>query len=176
MFAYDAHKIDVFGPDGLHLYDVSPQVAGSGVGHIDNAAVDTDGTIAGAVDYSRDGSSRNISGGIALFDRSGKQVLFFDTRPFFPTQVSFGPDHSIWTLGWPGPGLGRWGDDFFILRNYSQDGRELGRFLPRSAFDPERDPVGPLVGMWELRVIGNRVGAVLYASSIYRPGQSPRPT
>jgi len=42
---------------------------------------------------------RTEGGGIALFDRSGKQPRFFDTGQYLPTQVC-APDHSIWTLGW----------------------------------------------------------------------------
>jgi len=48
----------------------------------------------------------------------------------------------------------------------------LGAFLPRSSFDPHPDPIGPMVGLWELRVMGNRVGAVIYASSVCRPDES----
>jgi hypothetical protein len=174
LFVYDAYKINVFGADGALLYGISAQVANCKVVNIDNAAVDTDGTIAGAVDYSIDATSRTEGGGIAVFDRSGKQVRFFDTGRYFPTQVSFGPDHTIWTLGWPGGQVRRWRDDFLILRNYSQDGQELGASLPRSWFDAEPDPVGPMVGMWELRVIGDRVGAVIYESSVYQETQSNR--
>jgi len=29
-----------------------------------------------------------------------------------------------------------------------------------------------MVGLWELRVMGNRVGAVIYASSVCRPDES----
>src|SRR5438876_3932680 len=51
---------------------------------------------------------------------------------------------TIWTLGWQGVKASRKNDDYFVLRNYSQDGQELGAFLPRSSFEPEPDPVGPM--------------------------------
>lgn len=171
LFVYDAHKIDVFGPDGSLLYGISAQVGNAKVVNILNADADTDGTIAGAVEYARDGTSRTEGGGIAVFDASGKQVRFFNTGLYFPTQVAFGPDHSIWTLGWPGSQVRRCPDDFLILRNYSQDGQELGAFLARSSLDPHPDPIGPMVGLWELRVMGDRVGAVIYKSSIYGPDE-----
>jgi hypothetical protein len=174
LFVYDTHKIGVFGPDGSHLYDVAADVAKAKVVNIDNAAADADGTIAGAVEYSFDGTTRTEHGGIVVFDSSGKQVRFFDTGLYFPTQVAFGPNHSIWTLGWPGSQARRWPDDFLILRNFSQDGQELGAFLPRSSFDPHPDPIGPIVGLWQLRVLGNRVGALIYGSSVYRPDESTR--
>jgi len=172
LFVYAGHEINVFGPDGTQLFGVSAQVANAEVVNIDNAAVDTDGTIAGAVSYSPDGSSRSEGGGVVVFDRSGKQVRFFDTGRYHPTQIAFGPDHSIWTLGWPG--TQHWNDDFSILRNYSQDGQELGHFLPRSSFDREPDPIGPEIGTWQLRVIGDRVGAVIYESPVYREDEKNR--
>jgi len=102
LFVYEAHKIDVFGPNGSHLYDVTAVVPDAKVVHIINAAADADGVTAGAVEIAFDGTSRTEHGGIAVFDSSGKQVCFFDTGTYFPTQVAFGPDHSIWTLGWSG--------------------------------------------------------------------------
>src|SRR5262249_2980331 len=39
----------------------------------------------------------------------------------------------------------------------------------------EIDPIGPMVGMWELRVIRDRIGAVIYESSVCCPEQSTRP-
>ena len=169
LFVYAGHEIDVFGPDGTQLFGIAAQVENAKTVSMDNAAVDADGTLAGAVRYSVDGTSRGEGGGIALFDASGKQVRFFDTGGYHPTQIAFGPDHSLWTLGWPGA---QHGDDaFFVLRNYSRDGEELGHFLPRSSFDREPDPIGPEIGMWQLRVIGDRVGAVMYESPVYRNGQ-----
>lgn len=172
LFVYDTRSIDVFGPDGSHLYDVAAVVENAKAANIVNAAADADGTTAGAVKYFDDTTHKD-RGGIAVFDSLGKQIRFFDTGLYHPTQIAFGPDHSIWTLGWPGNQVGRCPDDFLILRNYSQDGQELGAFLPRSSFDPHPDPIGPMVGMWELRVMGDRVGAVIYKSSIYAPDESP---
>lgn len=174
VFEYDRQKVWVFGPDGSRLFSISAEIANCKLANIDNAAVDSDGTIAGAVMYSMDATAKNEHGGIAVFDRSGKQVWFFDTGAYHPTQIAFGPDHSIWALGWPGTQTREWRDDFLILRNYSQQGQELGAFLPRSSFDEHPNPVGPMTGMWELRVIGDRVGAAIYRSPIYRPEEGPR--
>jgi hypothetical protein len=172
LFVYAGHEINVFGPDGTQLFGISAQVALAKVSSIENAAADTDGTIAGAVTYYPDGSRSREGGGVAVFDRSGKQVRFFDTGRYHATQIAFGPDHSIWTLGCPS--AQHWDDDFFILRNYSQDGEELGHFLPRSSFDAAPDPIGPEIGTWQLRVIRDRVGAIIYESPVYRQNQKNR--
>jgi len=80
-----------------------------------------------------------------------------------PTEVAFGPDHSIWTLGgewWVHSGKRR---EYFVLQNYSQDGNRLGAYLPRSGFSMDDEPAPGV--MWRgggLRVSGNRIGATLY--------------
>src|SRR5579863_3652260 len=176
LFVYDfLHKIDVYAPDGSALFSVSAQVPNATIVNMDNAAADTDGTIVGAVEYFGDGGNRSSGGGIALFDRSGKQTRFFDTGRYLPTQVCFAPDHTIWSLGWRGDKASHETDDYFVLRNYSKDGQEIGAFLPRSSFEPEPDPIGPMIGLWELRIINDRIGAVFYASSTLGPSRKPRP-
>jgi hypothetical protein len=175
LLVYDSHgEIDVFAPDGSSLYSLSAQVPGAKVVNIQNAAADTDGTVAG-VDYSRDGSTRTAGGGIALFDQSGRQMRFFDTGQYLPTQVCFTPDHSIWALGWLGDQVRHNTDDYFVMRNYSQDGQEIGAFLLRSLLESEVDPIGPAVGLGQLRITNDRIGAVFLASSILKPWQSTRP-
>lgn len=177
LFVYDFEKIDVYAPDGSPMYSVSAHVPNAKIVNIQNAAADVDGTMAGAVEYFRDGTSRSIGGGIAVFDRSGKQLRFFDTGTYLPTQVCFAPDHSIWTLGWRGPKASGWDhdNDYFILRNYSQEGQTFGAFLPRSSFESDQDPIGPITGGWQLRIMNDRIGALFYGSSILAPEQKPRP-
>jgi hypothetical protein len=83
VLAYDKPgKIEVYAPDGSPLYSVSAHVPNAKITNILNAAADTDGTVVGAVEYSRDGTGRTIGGGIALFDRSGKQTGFLETGPY----------------------------------------------------------------------------------------------
>ena len=172
LLVYNFEKIDVYAPDGSPLYSVSAEVPNAKIANIQNAATDVDGTMAGAVYYARE---RARGGGIVLFDRSGKQTRFFDTGKYWPTQVCFAPDHTIWTLGWQGPETSGPHDDYFVLRNYSQDGQELGAFLPRSTFEPESDPVGPMIGGWRLRIMNNRIGAVFYGGMILGPRHKSRP-
>src|SRR5438876_11825052 len=95
LFVYNFDKIDVYAPDGSPLYSVSAQVPNTKIANIENAAADTDGTTVAAVEYSRDGTTSTVGGGIALFDRSGKQTRFFDTGRYWPTQVCFALDHDL---------------------------------------------------------------------------------
>jgi hypothetical protein len=173
LVVYDwDHRIDVFSPDGALMYSVAAQVPGSDWADIENGAVDEDGMLAAAVRaVSAPGRARG--GGIALFDRTGRQIGFFDTGEYLPTQVAFGPDHSIWTLGWlGGETTASLTADYRVLRKYAQDGRQLGAFLPRALFPhPEylgREPlIMPMLGLWELRVANERVEAVLHRPRLW---------
>jgi hypothetical protein len=138
---------------------------------VKNVAADIDGSTVAAVEYARDGLHL---GGLVFLDPAGRQMQFLDTGEYLPTQVDFGPDHSVWTLGWSWPDGKLYATDYSVLRKYSRDGALLGEFLPRSTFDAEHDPVGPIVGGWQLRVTNNRIGAVFYASSVRKTGEQPR--
>jgi hypothetical protein len=173
LVVYDQNKVNIYAPDGSSLYSASAQVQSAHWAGIQNAAVDTDGTLGGAVRYCHR-AKHTRGGGIVLFDRTGNQRRFVDTGPYLPTQVCFASDHSIWSIGWQGPEANAKNQDYFILRNYSQDGEQLGAFLPRSSFEAEPDPVGPMVGAWQLRTSNGRVGAAFYASSIVGMWQKPR--
>ena len=172
LVVYDRdRRIGVFRPDGALIYKVAAQVPGADWANIENAAVDSDGTMAAAIrGVSAPGVARG--GGIALFDRTGIQTRFFDTGDFLPTQLAFGPDHSIWTIGWLGEGTASLTADYRILRNYAQDGRQLGAFLPRASFPYSqysgREPlIMPMVGLWELRVANERVEAILHRPNLW---------
>lgn len=173
LVVYDwDHRIDVFAPDGALMYRVAAQVPGSDWANIENGAIDEDGTLAAAV-RAVSVPGRVRGGGIALFDRAGRQIRFFDTGEYLPTQVAFGPDHSIWTIGWlGGETTASLRADYPILRKYARDGRQLGAFLPRALFPhPEylgREPlIMPMLGLWELRVANERVEAVLHRPCLW---------
>jgi len=153
------HAISLYGQDGRLAYKATVQAHAV----VHNASPDSDGSLAVAVEY-RIEKEKFVRGGIAFFSNVGKQTAFIDTASdYFPTQVCFGPDHSIWTIGWRG-GIDPQTNtaDYFVLRNYARDGRLLGAFLPRSSF--EQEVAGPITGGWQLRSANGRIGAVIYGS------------
>jgi hypothetical protein len=152
-------------------YRAKAQVPGESAHAINNATPDADGTLAIAIERRVD---KSPGGGIAVFDPTGIQSAFIDTgTDWMPTQVCFGPDHSIWAIGWKGLVPSATSSvDYFVLRNYTRDGRLLGAFLPRSSF--EQDPVGPNVGGCQLRNANGRIGALFYATSLLPAGAERR--
>lgn len=171
LVVYDRDdEVEVFAPDGALMYSVPAKVPGCARAWIRNGAVDTDGTMAAAVQGVSD-KGKPGSSGVALFDRVGSQFRFVDTGGYLPTQVAFGPDHSVWTIGYLGLTMASFAADYAILRNYARDGRELGQYLPRASFPKDIRGGGPLidpmVGRWELRVTGEQVDIIMHRAALW---------
>jgi hypothetical protein len=166
--------ISLYGPDGRLAYKATVQAPSATLTVVHNASPGSDGSLAVTVDYGIE-KEKFLRGGIAFFNNVGKQTAFIDTgSDYFPTQVCFGADHSIWAIVWRGLDAPKTSTaDYFVLRNYARDGRLLGAFLPRSSF--EQEVVGPMTGGWQLRSVNGRIGAMIYASSAVGPGERPVP-
>ena len=151
LVVYGLASHSVYAPDGSLAYNISwPE----GV-HITYIAVDTDQTAAAAADHG------NIKGSIAIFDRTGSQIRVIETGQYLPSFVCFAPDHSLWTTGKHVRHSLADKPEFFILRHFSHDGKELGAFLPRSSFEDDGEPAADIVGRSYLRVSDNRLGAFM---------------
>lgn len=99
----------------------------------------------------------------AVVDPAGKQTRFVDTGKYRPVHVCFDQDHSLWTFGEQRDSSGDREErgDYMMFRRYSVDGKEAGRYGPRSIL-PLRGltPGGASFGAWRLRVADDRVGAL----------------
>jgi hypothetical protein len=146
-------SVSVYSTDGILAYSISPPEHG----FIHNVTVDADQTAAAAVEV------RGKSGLISVFDRTGLPMSVIDTGKYLPSFVSFAPDHSIWATGREQRQSLTDKPEYFILRHFSRDGKELGAYLPRSSFDADdqADPVMAIVGLPGLQVVNNRVGVLL---------------
>ncbi|MEX2261216.1 MAG: hypothetical protein WD696_04655 [Bryobacteraceae bacterium] len=167
IFLRNLGELRLYDPKGLPAYDtIVTQPDGRDLS-IGSAAVDTDGTVAVAVGYAS--PKGGYAGGIVHLDRSGKQTRFIETGPYMPTQICFAPDHTTWTFGWQrgAPDFVREdGEDYFMVRRYSKNGKELGAYLPRSLFPPGLSPSSPGRGFWVIRAAdSDRIGALAYRGS-----------
>jgi hypothetical protein len=146
-------NVSVYSPDGTLAYTISPPEHG----FIHNVTVDTDQAAAAAVEV------RGKSGIISVFDRTGSPISVIDTGKYLPSFVYFALDHSIWATGRVQRQSLTDKPEYFILRHFSRDGKELGAFLPRSAFEDydQADPVEAVVGLPGLHIANNRIGVLL---------------
>jgi hypothetical protein len=158
MFITRTGGIEVWGPDGLQRFFATVEKPpGASVASL---AVDSDGSVAAGIGFS---GPQGISGGIAFFDATGKQTRFVVTGKYMPAHVCFDQNHSLWTFGSQRDSSGDYEEtsDYMMFRKYSADGKEVGRYGPRSIV-PTRglEPGGASIGAWRLRVADDRVGAL----------------
>jgi len=127
-----------------------------------SVAVDSDGTVAVGVAYS--GAAHGFVGGIAMLDRSGKELRFVETDRYLPSHVCFDAKHALWTFGAIVQNRTEDFQDYFLFRKYSVDGRQLGAYALRSLFPrPGLEPGGASGGLWRLRISDDRIGAIAYS-------------
>ena len=163
LFTERTSGFEVWGPDGLRRFFsfVEDPVGAS----VTSLAVDSDGSVAAGFGYP---GPRGYSGGIAYFDPSGKQTRFVDAGKYMPAHVCFDQYHSLWTFGWQRDLSGDYEEpsDYMMFRKYSADGKEAGRYGPRSII-PVRglEPGGASIGAWRLRLANDRVGALAESGS-----------
>jgi hypothetical protein len=180
LVVYDRDEsVDVYASDGSLRYKASAHGPDGSHAWIRNAAVDADGTLALSVEYPLSCNVAGLglialrSGGIAIFDQAGVEARFIDTRcDYWPTQVAFATDHSLWAIGSLGRTKASMTADYLTLRHYSQNGEQVGAFLPRASFphpdDPHMEPlILPMIGLWELRVANERIEVMLQRAKLW---------
>ena len=162
LFTNEPGGIEVWGPDGRLVFQkilTNPPSA-----HVMSLAVDSDGTVAVGVAYA--GALQGYEGGIAILDRSGKELRFVETDRYLPSHVCFDAKHALWTFGWQRDmGIGAEDSrDYFLFRKYSVDGKQLGAYALRSLFPrPGLEPGYSSLGLWRLRISDDRIGAIAYS-------------
>jgi hypothetical protein len=154
-------NLEIWGPDGQQRFFTT--VENPPGASVYSLAVDSDGSVAAGLMF--DGP-QGVVGGIAYFDRSGKQTRLVETGKYMPVHVCFDGNHSLWTFGWQRNPLVDRQDrhDYMMFRKYSHDGSETGRFGKRSILPGEGlAPGGTSLGSWRIRAADDRVGALAYS-------------
>ncbi len=155
-----SEEILVYGRDGARLFAKTFQPP-FGFAGIRSFAVDTDGLFAVSLTY-RD-AQRTLRGAIYFLDSSGKEVRRVLTGAYLPEHLTFSAGHNLWALGVERTPDERDASDYYLLRRYTREGQETGRFLPRGLFPGWRHP-GQSYNRRHLMPAGDRLGALYPAS------------
>jgi hypothetical protein len=144
LVVYGLRSVSVYARDGSLAYNITAPENGV----IHNVAMDTDQTAAAAVEL----FGARTAGMISIFSRTGSPIGVIDTGSYLPSFVCFAPDHSIWAAGRQERQSLADQPEYFILRHFSHDGKELGAYFRSSSFeDDDMDPVPSCVGLSGLR-------------------------
>ena len=150
LAVYEDGGFSVYAPDGSPAMKIATRA--------ENVDMEPDGSVAAAIFVNTPGPR---TGSIWIFNPDASVVSKIATGTYLPSHVCFAPDHSIWTLGneeRQSPGNYA---DYFLLRHYSRSGELLGQFLSRSSFPAEAHGGQVMVGLWNLRIAGGRIGALM---------------
>jgi hypothetical protein len=154
-------QVRLFAPDGHFVTSILLQGHGDERGYVHSVAVDSDGTI--AVGW----GTRYGPTGIEVHDVSGNLIRRIDTGLFFPDNIDFAADHSLWAFGWQRAAEHSQvhAEEYPMLRHYSPTGTELGAGLPRSKFPRGMEPGS---AQWQERriyVMPDFVGLVAFSGN-----------
>jgi hypothetical protein len=170
LFFLDHANVQVYTPAGFQAFAAVVNIPKVTELRAIGLAADTDGSVAVSVGYK---TASGFGGGIVYFD-SGSQTTFLDTGLYMPANLSFGEDHSLWVFGWQrDDGLKDHADrqDYMMVRKYSPDRKEAGRYLARSLFPRGLEPG---THSWqELRIaaVHDRVGLLAWSGDSSKRGE-----
>lgn len=153
--------VQLFSPEGHFLTRFYVQDHGEERGYVQSVAVDSDGTI--AVGW----GTRYGPTGIEFRSAMGDLIRSIDTGLFFPDNVDFAADHSLWAFGWQraAPHSQVHARDFPMLRHYSSTGKEIGAYLPRSTFPKGLEPGTSQVQERRIYVMPDFIGLVAFSGN-----------
>ncbi len=166
VFSLDGASVQLFAPEGYPAFVRVLQIPGATNPTARGLAVDSDGSVAVSVTYR---TSTGFGAGIAFLDRHGIDTGFLNTDQYEPANLSYGEDHSLWTFGWQRDGSTRGfpdKQDYMMVRKYSPDRKESGRYLARSLFPKGLEPGS---GSWQnLRIAAthDKIGLLAWSGEV----------
>ncbi len=159
------NHLEVHKPDGALLFDIQMRCPGPGECGAGIMAVDSRGTVAVSLNYR---TPRGWAGSIRFLNALGRETRVIETGWYVTRALTFDEKDNLWTIGWLRDPLNpdfSEKEDHPIVRKYSPEGRELGRFLPRSLWpDKTTSPASIGVGYWHMAAASDRIGVIIHES------------
>ena len=155
----DDSYVRVYAPNGHLVFSTTIRDQKTGAARIQNLAIDSERTV--AVSWISGGSDGGRTG-IDVLDWTGRVKNSIDTGTYVAAHLVYGEDGTLWTFGWQ-LRAGAAGQDYLTLRRFSQDGKQIGAWLPRSSFPKGLDPGGVSWQVIRITVAKDRIGVLAYS-------------
>ncbi len=158
IFFLDHTNVQLFAPAGYPKFVTVLQIPNAENTSAQGLAIDSDGSAAVSVGYR---TADGFGGGIVFLDRYGRQTGFLNTGLYMPSNLSYAEDHSLWSFGWerdPVKPDRATRQDYMMVRKYTPDRKEAGRYLARSLFPKGLEPGGSRWQRLSIAVAKDRVG------------------
>lgn len=165
LYLHGSNRLEVFRPDGELAFDVQLPCPATGGCSNAGAAVDSRGNVAISLGYS---NSAGRAAGLRFLDPQGRQTRFLETTPYLPNRLCFDRNDELWAIGREFERS----DNSYLVRKYSRDGRELGRYLPASLWPGEKAQPGRMgQGYWMIYASSDHIGAVVHENHADNPAE-----
>lgn len=154
-------NIEVYDHTGTLVGKTRIWLPEAGLMYIEDAVASKDGRVV-AVGWARDLHGEEV-GWLAEIAPGGNSVNYVSTTPFLPHSVTFGPDGSIWLLGFQlGPGeRSDTAPDQYVVWHYGSDDKLKGEHLLLSTLHCGEGYFLHVVGRPMLAASSDRVGIFL---------------
>jgi hypothetical protein len=163
LYLHRGDRLEAHKPDGALYYNVQLPCPGTGTCGASGVAVNSRGAVAVSFGY---WDKQGRAGGIRLLDAQGGEARFIETGLYVPTSLCYDEKDNLWSIGWlrdaKNPDTAEEGD-YAIVRKFSPDGKELGRFIPRALWPGKKSAPGSTGrGYWYMTAASDRIGAMIY--------------
>ncbi|MGH9632552.1 MAG: hypothetical protein ACRD7E_29960, partial [Bryobacteraceae bacterium] len=167
LYPHRPQRLEVLLPGGQPAAMMEIPCPGTSSCSIGVFAVDSAGNIAATIGYS---TAAGLTAGIGLLDKSGRQIRFIETVEYVPRGMCFDAGDNLWILGWERDPVTRdEKKDYMLVRKFSREGKEIGRYLPRSLWPRKSRPAGLGGGYWYMRAASDRIGVIIHTSHADNP-------
>lgn len=163
LYLHLGDRLEAHKPDGTLYYNVQLPCPGTGTCSASGVAADSRGTVAVSFGY---WNKDRRAGGIRWLNAQGGEARFLETGLYVPTSLCFDEKDNLWSIGWlraaQNPDMSEDGDHP-IVRKFGPDGKELGRFIPRSLWPGKKSAPGTTGrGYWYMTAASDRIGAIIH--------------
>jgi len=157
-------RIEIHGPDGQKLYEGAPECPqGKPPCPVSAVAADGKGMIAVGLVYH---TASGKASAIRWMTARGRVTRLVETGRFVPTRLCFDARGDLWAMGWERDADDREiasRVDYATVRKYSAEGKELGRFVPRSLWAGKgTSPASAAIGYWWMAAAKESIGTIAY--------------
>lgn len=164
IYRHQGSRIEIHGPDGQKLFGGTLECPQGKVQcGVSAVAADGKGMIAVGIAHASSGAEANV---IRLMTAQGRETRLIKVAWFVPTRLCFDARGDLWAMGWERDADDREiasGVDYATVRKFSAEGKELGRYLPRSLWPGKvTSPASAAIGYWWMAAAKESVGALAY--------------
>ena len=170
LYPLRPNRVEILRPGGQPASSFEVPCPGSSTCSVTTLAANSSGSIAVSLAYI---TASGRTAGIRLIDTSGRELGFIRTGNYLPTALCFDADDNLWSVGRENePFTDFESREYLLVRKFTPDGKELGRYLPKSLWPARKaQPSRIGTGYWSMRAASDRIGVFVHEGHRDNPAE-----